>query len=128
MAGPLDSVASFEARVREIGLGDLWGKFQEKGLTTYANFGCASSHVPGAPDDTPFITKVCKPIAGDNEARYPPLRRLYFEAFSYMTSEVKTRIEATDEDKPRTMTIEEVNARRERIVPKLRGLDLDGEQ
>ena len=87
MAGLVDSVASFEARVREVGLGDLWAKFQGHGLTTYANYGFPCSHVPGGTDETQFVNQVWKPLAGDDVQRGPASRRLYFAAYTRVTND-----------------------------------------
>ena len=118
--------ASFSARATELGLEVCLPKLQELGFTTFANYGFDCGHVPGG-DDKESIAQVCKPLAGDNVQRRPALRRLYFEAYTHLANGLKNLIEQTNEDAPKNMSIEEVNALRGKVVPRLRGLDTDWE-
>ena len=72
---------------------------------TYAAFAFSSSYTPAAPDETPFIDQVVRPLVGANIAQYPIVRRLFFESYALTTSDMKNNIEKTDEDRPRNMTI-----------------------
>ena len=125
MANLVDSEADFKAGVTKVGLGAYYQKMTELGLTTYANFAFSSAYQPGSPDESVFVKDVVVPILADNVALRPALRRLYFEAHTYVTADMRNRVEKTDEDKPRKMSVQEREARRQRVVPKLQGLDTE---
>ena len=126
MAATVDSKATFKARVVEFGLGDLYEKMVDRGLVTYAAMAFSCACTPGSGDEKPFIDQVVTPLVGENVARRPALRRLFFESFTLVTAELKNKVERTDDNKPHKMTLAERNARRDNISPKLSGLDLDG--
>ena len=68
---------------------------------------------------------VAIPILGEDLTRVNALRRLYFEAFTLMTANMRTQVERTDDDRPRKLSLPEREARRKQIQPKLQGLDLE---
>ena len=126
MAYIVDSKPTFDERVKTIGLGDFLDKIHEAGFYTLGDFAYSCSRVPGSGDDDKFISEVAVPILGDVKAKIPALRRLWFEAYTAAAAELRARVDRTDEDKPRKMSLPERAARRERIKPKLGGLDLQG--
>ena len=93
MAGLVDSVAPFEQRVREVGLGDILPKFRELGFTTYANFAFGTSATPNAADEGPFIKDIMTPLAGEVAKYKPAIRRLYFESYTHVTMDLKNKTE-----------------------------------
>ena len=127
MASMVDSVATFKARVADLGLIELWPKLEEYGYTTYAGFAFSSSYAPGNPDETLFITEVVEPLAGDNKAMRPKLRRLLFESHTFLTAELQAAVERKDGDKPTKMTRAEREARKDGIKPHMIGLNTDHE-
>ena len=103
MAGFVDSVADVRAGVVKCGLEAKYDIFVERKWDTYAKFAFASSFQPGSPDETPFLKQVVKAITGDEKTDsewVSPLRRLYFEAHTYCTADLRAKVERTDEDKP----------------------------
>ena len=69
---------------------------------------------------------VVVPILGEDLTRVNALRRLYFEALTLMTANMRTQVERTDDDRPRKLSLPEREARHKQIQPKIQGLDLDG--
>ena len=123
----IDSKASFAARVKELGLGDFLGKLVDLGADTYAGFAFMANCTPGQSDDKPFQEGIIKPILGEGHvAKRTQLRRLFFESFTLVSADLKNKLEATDDDKPKKMTVAERNARREATIPKTSGLDTQG--
>ena len=121
-----DSSATFEARVKELGLEASWEKFSGKGWTTYAAFAFSSSYVPGAPDEGPFM-KVIEHLVGDTDGPLvPAVRRLFYEAFTLMSGQLKQLCERTDDSKAHQLTVAEREARRKRVMPATAGLDVEG--
>ena len=62
----------------------------------------------------------------EDKSRINAVRRLYFEAFTLMTANLRSQVERTDDDKPRKLSLPEREARRQQVIPKLQGLDLEG--
>jgi len=128
MAGMLESVATFKARVTALGLDSVWEKFEAAGWSTYATFGFAVYYVPGTPDDSKFVSGVLlKLFEGEDDQRAPAVRRLFFEAYTLFVSDMKTRMDRTDESAPRKMVVPERESRRKRLADRLHGLELTGE-
>ena len=69
MAAHIESEATFEARVREMGLGDVWDKMKDKRLNTYAQFAFGANFTPGHPDETQLLQKIIIPLVGEDESR-----------------------------------------------------------
>ena len=123
----IDSKASFAARAVELGLEALLPKMQELGFTTYASFAFAANYTPGQVGDSAFKAGVIVPLLGTAHVELQPvLRRLFFESFTLMSADLKAKLEATDADKPTTMTVAEREARRDATIPKTSGLMTDG--
>ena len=126
MSGLVDSAAVFVDYVKKVGLEDKMDVFRARNWTTLAGFAFASSYTPGAPDDTKFIADVVAPSLGEDQSKINAVRRLYFEAFTLMTANLRSQVERTDDDKPRKLSLPEREARRQQVLPKLQGLDLEG--
>ena len=92
MASHVDSVATFRARVEDIGLGELWDKMAAMKINTYAAYAFGANFTPGSPDETPFIEGIVKPSAGEDKSLYSGLRRLFFESYTLMAAETKRRL------------------------------------
>ena len=127
-----DSEAVFHERVEELGLTSKWIDMKSKGWNSFGMFAFASSWVPGNTDDAKFVDDVLKPLLGNDPSAAshrlaPALRRLYFESFTLMSSDLKRKSERTDEDAPRKMPILEKSERRERLQQKITGFQIEGE-
>ena len=123
----VDSVAAFKARVEEIGLGDLYAKFVDNGFDSHAAFAFSSSYQPSQSDEKPFIDNVITPLVGEEKRRRPMIRRLFFESFALVTASMREKVEATDEDRPKKMSNEELQERRKKVMATMRGLDTEDE-
>ena len=126
MTGVVDSQATFEDKVKSLGLGDFLPKLNALGFKTLGEFAFAENFTPGSSDDSKWMANVAKPILGENMTLVPKLRRLFFEAYTLMASDMKVRVERTDDDKPRKLTLPERTARKKKIEHKLAGLDING--
>ena len=96
MANLIDSKADFRAGVNKVGLSEYWEKFEQRNWTTYANFAFASAYTPGAANEEGFIKDVVKVIVGENVQMHPAIRRLYFEAHTFVNADMRNRVERTD--------------------------------
>ena len=117
----LDSAAYFSSRVSKVGLGDFLPAMQEKGWDTMGNFAFSAKYVPGAQDDTSFVTKVVIPLLGAEDLpQEPALRRLHFEAYTLAIAEGQ-RLAAGHEDdaKPRKLPAAERTLRMEELKVQL---------
>ena len=128
----LDSVAVFESRAEEIGLEP--SELQElrtRKWNTFGTFAFACGYSPGGPDETRLLQLAAK-VTGSgaldpDESRLPAIRRLYFEAYTMCAADMRMRLEAREDDRPRKMANVERSQRYDDQVVRLKGLDLTGE-
>ena len=78
-------------RVRELGLEDLIPALKAKGWTSQGVLAFATTYVPTQPSDDQLMAQVIMPLLGNDVARVPLLRRLWFEAYSATMVEIKQR-------------------------------------
>ena len=123
----VDSIATFKARVEEIGLGSIYDQFVENGFDSHAAFAFSSSYQPSQSDEKPFIDNVVVPLVGESKVLRPKIRRLFFESFALVTASMRDKVEATDDDKPKRMSNEELQERRKKVMDTMRGLDVEDE-
>jgi hypothetical protein len=124
----VDSNAYFEQRVRELHLDAHLDRFRALGWTSLGSLAYASDFVPGVSDGAIFAREVAVPALGsEDHADKHLLRRLYVEAYSLATFELRRRCESTEDDAPRRLPPAERNSRRKRIANRLPGLCLEGE-
>ena len=128
----LDSVAVFESRAQEIGLEPQEiEELRERKWNTFGTFAFACGYAPGGPDETRLLqlaSKVTRSGAMEpDEARMPAIRRLYFEAYTMCAADMKMRLEAREDDRPRKLANVERSQRYDSQAARLRGLDLTGE-
>lgn len=114
MAAFVDSTAVFAGRARAIGLPQqVIDEMTNRGMTTIATFAYGTTYVPGAADDTPLREQIIVPLLGNpNHILAPTLRRLFFECFTLMAAELKSRVEKNPEENVRKLAEPE---RRERF-------------
>ena len=117
----IDSAATFDERVIEIGLGDQLAHFHSVGWVTYAKLANDTGYVPGASLDLLHEEIFLKGL-GENYAKHPlkgTLRRLFFEAYTLSAADLKRKLEAGPDDAPRVVPTAEKLARRKRCAAKL---------
>jgi hypothetical protein len=133
MSATLDSENVFKARMSSVGLDPaLAADLITAGLNTMSKLAFICGIQPGVSDDKPFVTAIYDILARDPQANPIPalqisfLRRLWFESHTTVMSEVKHRLEQTEETLPKKLPLVEREARRKTQVAKLAGVDLTG--
>jgi hypothetical protein len=115
----LDSKHVFEARLLALNLADLLPALRREGWDTLGNFAFACNFTPGG-DDQVFVQGVLTPILGQQPTpRAAAVRRLFVEAYTAATYDLKTKHERTSEDVPRRLPLVERAARLEALNNRL---------
>ena len=125
----LESESSFIARATAIGLpAPLIQNLRDFNLLTFGKFAFSCAHQPGGNDETP-LTEMVKVVIGRDPAvaELALFRRLFFESHTLALSDMRSRIERTDEDVPKRLPPPERQARRARQLAAYPGLDISGE-
>ena len=124
----LDSTATFESRVRDLGLGGIFDRFVDLGWTTLGAL-AFSAGTPGAPSsEAAFDERVVGPLVGTTASSQAALvRRLYFEATTLAAADMRRRVDRVDDDTVPQLPTEEREARRSRLQARLVGLEITGE-
>ena len=131
MAALIESAAVFSARAKSMGITEpVLNAMIGKGWNTMATFAFSCHYIPGVGTDDSFKTEILAALLGpDGDPRRtmaPGLRRLFFEAYTLVAAELRTKVEKGTDDVPRKLPLPERLARRTKIVNDLRGLRLDG--
>ena len=122
------SAAVMQERVIELGLGDVWSKFEENGWNSLGTFAFAFSSVPGTGSDDAFCTEVVEKLMGTKDSpKKAAIRCLYYEAYTAATAEMNRRYNRTEDDKPRKVPAAEKEVRRLALQKRLPGLDMTEE-
>ena len=124
----VDSEAVFLSRCLLMGLSLAdFNALKAKGWNTFAQFGFASSYIPGQTDDSKFVTDVIEAILGQaDHPKSSTLRRLYFESYTLTASDLRSKLERTGDDPPKKMPAPERNQRYNALAMKLPGIELKG--
>jgi hypothetical protein len=124
----LDSEAAFESRLKELQLGPYADAFKAAGWGSAGSFAFSCNYVPGGVDESSFVIGVVTLLLGaPDHALKAALKRLHFECYTLMVSEMRRKVERVDDDAPRRLPPPEREARRARQATELRGLVLTGE-
>ena len=112
-----ESEPVFASRCLKVGLSEAdIAKLKEQGITTLAKVAFCCSYTPGSGDDSELIRALgVDPVLGQKSA----FRRLFHEAFSVTTAEMKAMIEQTDETAPRKLSVPERAERHNKIAKRL---------
>ena len=126
----VDSEAVFRSRAQQIGLKDeVIDAMAAKGWSSFATFSFSSTYVPGSQDDAVFLSKVVAPLLGSEDHRDGPklslLRRLVYESYTIMASEMRSRADRSGEEQPKKLPLAERAARQKKLAERLTGLPLD---
>ena len=129
MSGYIESEAVFKQRCSEIGLSVAQHlSLVSASYSTMGRFAYGCSYVPGAPDDAALIGMIDRICEGHpDEGVVGLFRRLYFESFTMVQSDLKLRLERSDEAPLRKLAVPERSARYDKQVLKLSSLVLTGE-
>jgi hypothetical protein len=92
----VDSKAVFQGRARNIGISQtVIDDMDRRGWSTIAQFAYSTTFVPGAADDTSFVNAVLVPLLGaPDHISVPLIRRLFYESFTLMAAELKSRVDS----------------------------------
>ena len=118
-----ESEPVFASRCLKVGLSEAdIAKLKEQGITTLAKVAFCCSYTPGSGDDSELIRALkdalgVDPVLGQKSA----FRRLFHEAFSVTTAEMKAMVEQTDETAPRKLSVPERAERHNKIAKRLPG-------
>ena len=117
----VDSKAVFQGRAKAIGVPDAVVRAMTiRGWTTIATFAYATTYVPGSQDDAPLRDGILTPLLGDpNHQHAPLLRRLFFESFTLMSAELKSRVERDPAEGTRKLADPERRARFQQLEAQL---------
>ena len=110
----LDSSSFFRDSALTIGLSRAtFDSVVAQGWDTMAKFAFACPQAPGVGDDAIFRRDVVTPVLGPAPlaGAMASLRRLFFEAYTLVASDMKSRVERTDDDPPKKMPRVERQAR-----------------
>lgn len=129
MATGLESQAVFRARGLQLGMTAAQvTQIDDAGFGTMGAFAFGSSFQPGQNDEAPLLAFFAVMFPGPPDlALIGRLRRLYYESHTVALSDMKSRIERTDEDKPRRLQLPERAQRTLEQRARLTALRLDGE-
>lgn len=127
----LDSKATFEARLQAFGVAPAHvAAMLASNVDTLAKLAFASSSQPGVGDDKPFVQMIHRVLGlneGDlDDGQLAPFRRAWFEAHTVSLSEMRQRVERTEESAPRKMPVPERSARLEAQRLRLLGVSITG--
>ena len=102
----LDSKAVFKERVLLFGLESVYAEMEKRGWITMGAFAFSCSAPPGsAAEADRFFAEVAGPLAANNKESplLPALRRLFFEAWTCSSADLKHRLERRDDEPPRKL-------------------------
>ena len=109
----LDSVAVFEARASEIGLEVAELEYlRSRRWNSFGRLAFACNYTPGQSDETPLAKLAAAITKSDSiesipEDRFPVIRRLFVEAYTMASADLRTRVERRDDDPPRRLAAPE---------------------
>ena len=122
----VDSKAVFQGRAKAMGLPDhILLAMERKGWSTIATFAFSSGYVPGTKEDAPFVDQVLVPLCGAADAMEAPvIRRLFFECFTLLSAELKSRIERGADDGTRKLAEPERRVRFKQLEAVVQGITI----
>ena len=123
-----DSEAVFAARAKAVGLTqEHLSKLFEAGFKTLGTFAFSCSYTPGSGDDAVLVESITQVLgAKPQPGVLAACRRLYFEAFTLTASELKQRLDRTEDSAPKKLAAAERSFRYDSQQARLAGLDITG--
>ena len=96
-------------------------------IKTMGAFAWSSAFQPGQPDETPFLELVRRVIGRNaDDAELSSLRRLYYESHTLSISDMRNRVERTDDSKPSKILPAERASRHTAQQARISGIVLSG--
>ena len=102
----LESSAYFKERAKVVGISDTtFALILEAGWSNMGSFAFACPQALGGGDDAAFTRDVITPILGSEPDRgaIASLRRLFFEAYTFVVQDMRTRVDRSEDDPPRKL-------------------------
>ncbi|CAE7418143.1 unnamed protein product, partial [Symbiodinium sp. CCMP2456] len=122
-----ESASVFEARVKGSGLAAADGEKLLAKIKNLKQLAFISSYAPGQQDESPLMTELEGILSRKPEvAEKACFRALFHESYAVVTSEMKQRIEQTDDSSARRLTQPERAERFEKQRLKLSGVSIRG--
>lgn len=122
-----ESTSVFEARVKGSGLAAADGEKLLAKIKNLKQLAFISSYAPGQQDESPLMTELEGILSRKPEvAEKACFRALFHESYAVVTSEMKQRIEQTDDSSARRLTQPERAERFEKQRLKLSGVSIRG--
>ena len=123
----IESAAVFRSRAKAMDLLDVdVDAMAARGWRTFATFAFASSYVPGQGPDEAFRREVVEVVLGaQDHVRAPSLRRLYYESYTLVASDMRNRVERSGDEPARKIPAVERAVRFRALAAKLPGLGMD---
>ena len=130
MASFMDSRSVFEQRLRSCDVPeDAIAKLVAVGVTSLSKLAFCTSYSPSMVDDTPlvsFFKQTIDPNAELSPGVLSSLRRAFFEAHTFMLSDLKSKIDKKEDEAPRKVPQAERNARLQAQRNRLQGVEVSG--
>lgn len=124
----LDSVASFKARMRDLGLPQAhMDSFEARNVKTFASFAFISPYQPSSQDEKPFTDALTDILGADPADYLPTYRRLFYESHTMAIQDLRLRLDTRDGQEPRKLAMPERMERLGRLKASLTGLTLDAQ-
>jgi hypothetical protein len=109
----IESAAAFANRARTIGISvDVLDALTAGGVATFGSFAFCCPYVPGQPDEEPFKAAVHQLLGRDaTMGESAGLRRLYYESHALALADMKSKIDRTENDEPKSLPAPEREVR-----------------
>ena len=120
----IESTAAFINRAKTIGLSDeVVNAIENGGVATFGTFAFCCPYVPGQPDEAPFQVALQtilgrEPTLGEAAG----LRRLYYESHALALAEMKSKVDRTENDEPKSLPAPEREVRLREQKARLSGV------
>ena len=115
----LDSKAVFESRLKELGIEGLLAACRARRIDTYGSFAYSCDYVPGSDERTSFFELLDDLGLNRRHPQSTAVRRLFYEAVSLASEELKAKTQRREDDPPRRLPTAERAARLEALQTRL---------
>lgn len=133
MSSMLDSQPVFQSRLRDLSIKDLrYEALRNNGIDTLGRFAYICTLQPGTTaDDSPFVAALIKALDLTEEndlgqGELAAFRRLWVEAYTVSISEIRARVEKTEDTAPKKLPMPERVSRRTEQQRRLPGIKIVG--
>ena len=128
MASFMDSRSVYEQRLKACDVPDeAISRLTEVGVTSLSKLAFCTSYAPNMTDDTPLINFFKQTINPELSAGVlSSLRRAFFEAHTFMLSDLRSKIDKKEDEAPRRVPQAERNSRLQAQRTRLMGVEVSG--